>query len=109
LVDCIAAMPTMFREFLVDRPLEFACWMWWDMLRTFDDDPDPRIVEAMVRALADVLQLPARHCQMSALQGLGHLKHEAKEEIIRTFVSDGRDLDRELLEYAERAIHGTVQ
>jgi hypothetical protein len=107
-LDCIAAMPTMFREFLVDRPLKAACWMWWDMLRSFDDDPDPRIVGGMVRALADVLQLPAQHCQMSALHGLGHLKHEAKETIIRTFIADGRDLNRELLEYAERAINGTV-
>lgn len=107
-LDCIAAMPTMFREFLIDRPLKDACWMWWDMLRTFDDDPDPRIVEAMVRALAEVLQLPARHCQMSALHGLGHLRHREKEEIIRGFVSAGRDLDAELLEYAESAIRGTV-
>ena len=82
--------------------------MWWDMLRTFDDDPDPLIVEAMVRALAEVLQLPARHCQMSALHGLGHLRHREKEEIIRGFVSADRDLDAELLEYAESAIRGTV-
>src|SRR5262245_52728491 len=75
--DCIAAMPTMFREFLSHRPLGEATWMWWDMLRSFDDDPDPRIVETMVAALAEVLQLPARHCQMSALHGLGHLKHRA--------------------------------
>ena len=27
-LECIAAMPTMFREFLADRPLETACWMW---------------------------------------------------------------------------------
>jgi hypothetical protein len=107
-LDCIAAMPAMFREFLIDRPLEEACWMWWDMLRTFDDDPDPRIVESMVRALAEVLQLPARHCRMSALHGLGHLKHPAKEEIIRTFISASRDLDADLLEYAESATKGAV-
>src|SRR6185503_352529 len=107
-LDCIAAMPTMFREFLLDRPIEPACGMWWDMLRTFDDHPDPRIVDAMVRALEEVLQLPARHCRMSALHGLGHLRHERKEEIIRAFLSDRRDLDDAIVAYAEKAIAGTV-
>ena len=107
-LDCIAAMPTMFRDFFIDRPLEEACWMWWDMLRSFDDNPDQRIVEAMVRALAEVLQCPARHCRMSALHGLGHLRHPAKEDIIRDFVSAGSDLDAELLAYAESAMKGAV-
>jgi len=107
-LDCIAAMPTMFRDFLIDRPLKEASWMWWDMLRSFDDAPDPRIVDGLVRALAEVLQLPARHCRMSALHGLGHLRHSAKEEIIRAFLSAGYHLDAELLKYAESAIKGTV-
>ena len=107
-LKCVAAMPTMFREFFADRPLEAACWMWWDMLRTFHDDPDACIVEAMVRALAEVLLLPARHCQMSALHGLGHLRHESKEEIIRAFLGNCPDLDNEIGEYAQKAIAGTV-
>ena len=107
-LECVAAMPAMFREFLADRPLETACWMWWDMLRTFDDHPDARIVEAMVRALAEVLLVPARHCQMSALHGLGHLRHESKEEIIRAFLGNCPALDNEIGEYAQKAIAGTV-
>jgi hypothetical protein len=106
-VECIAAMPSMFREFFADRPLEMACWMWWDMLRTFDQDPDRRIVEAMVHALAKVLQLPVRHCQMSALHGLGRLSHPKKETIIRDFLAS-RNLDDEIVQYAEKAIAGTV-
>ena len=107
-LECVAAMPAMFREFFADRPLGTACWMWWDMLRTFHDDPDACIVEAMVRALAEVLLLPARHCQMSALHGLGHLRHESKEEIICAFLGNCRDLDNEIVEYAQKAIAGTV-
>jgi hypothetical protein len=78
------------------------------MLRPFDDHPDARIVEAMVRALAEVLLVPARHCQMSALHGLGHLRHESKEEIIRVFIDNCRDSDNEIVEYAQKAIAGTV-
>ena len=107
-LDCIAAMPTMFREFLADHPLDTACNMWWDMLRSFESDPAPRIVDAMVAALTEVLELRTRHCQMSALHGLGHLKHPAKESIIRAFLSRSGDLDNEIVQYAEQAIAGTV-
>jgi hypothetical protein len=107
-VDCIAAMPTMFREFLSEHPLDTACFMWWDMLRYFGDDPDDRIVDAMVVALEEVLRSPVRHCQMSALHGLGHLRHDSKETIIRSFVAANHDLDSEVLQYANQAIAGTV-
>ena len=107
-LECIAAMPAMFREFLAERPLETACWMWWDMLRRFDDHPDHRIVEAMLRALEEVLRLPVRHCRMSALHGLGHLRHHRKEEIIGAFLSNRGDLDEEIVRYAANAIEGTV-
>ena len=77
------------------------------MLRPFRDDPDPRVVASMIRALEDVLQVPAHHCQMSALHGLGHLSHPKKETIIRDFLAS-RNLDDEIVQYAEKAIAGTV-
>jgi hypothetical protein len=107
-LDCVDAMPAMFREFLLDHPLDTACFMWWDMLRYFGDSPDASIVAGMLRALDQVLQLPARHCQMSALHGLGHLKHESKETIIRSFLSANRDVDDEVRQYAENAIAGRL-
>lgn len=107
-LDCIAAMPTMFREFFSQRPIDGACFMWWDWLQLGDDDSDHRMLDAMVDALARVLQLPERHCQMSALHGLGHVTHEAKAEIIRSFLARSRDLDDEIVEYAERAIVGRI-
>ena len=79
------------------------------MLRTFDDDPDHPIVGARVHALEEVLQLPMRHCRMSALHGLGHLRHDRKEEIIRAFLVHSRQLDNEIVEYAQKAIAGAVQ
>jgi len=107
-LDCIAAMPTIFRGLLADRPLEQACYMWWDMLRRFEDVGDPTIVNAMVVALEQILALPSRHCQMSALHGLGHLTHPLKAAIIENFVQKNPTLDPELCQYANAAIAGKV-
>jgi len=107
-VECIEAMPLMFREFLIDHPLDTSCFMWWDMLRPFGESPDPAIVSTMSLALDQVLPLPSRHCQLSALHGLGHLNHESKERIIRSYLSTNPDIDDELRQYAEHAIAGTV-
>ncbi len=107
-LDCIEAMPILFKDFFQDHPLEVACNMWWDILRNFKGNIDPRIVEAMVNALEKILQLPVRHCQMSALHGLGHLQHKSKEAIIRTFLVHRSNEDAELRDYAEKAIAGKV-
>ena len=107
-LDCIAAMPAMFRELLLDHPLDTTCFMWWDMLRYFGDDPDERVVDAIVRALAEVLQIPATHCQMSALHGLGHLQHGSRVPIIRGFLASHPDLDEEIVRYADIAMSGSV-
>lgn len=105
---CIEAMPMLFRDFFQDHPLETACSMWWDMLRNFKGNIDSRIVDAMVNALEKTLQLPARHCQMSALHGLGHLQHKSKEAIIQAFLAHQSNVDTELRDYAEMAIAGKV-
>ena len=107
-LECIEAMPAMFWAFLIDHPLDTACFMWWDMLRFFGESPDRRVQEAMLRALDEVLQVPSRHCQVSALHGLGHLAHEGKEAIIRRFLATNADVDSEMREYAEHAIAGDV-
>jgi hypothetical protein len=107
-VECIEAMPAMFRKFLIDHTLDTSCFMWWDMLRYFGESPDPNIVSSMERALDQVLGLPARHCQLSALHGLGHLNHDSRERIIRSYLSANPDIDDELRKYAEDAIAGTI-
>jgi hypothetical protein len=86
-LDCIAAMPTVFREVFVERPLDQACYMWSDMLRDFRNESDSRIVFAMVEALQEVLAIPSRHCQVSALHGLGHLQHPSKVEYAQAAIA----------------------
>jgi hypothetical protein len=107
-LDCIAAMPEIFRKLFVGRPLEQACYIWWDMLRHFGEGGDPRIVAAMVLALEQILPLPARHCRVSALHGLGHLEHPSKATVIETFLRTNPTIDLELRQYAEAAVVGKV-
>jgi hypothetical protein len=107
-LECVDAMPTMFRDFFLEHPLDTACFMWWDMLRTFSDSPERSVVEQMIAALDQILRLPVRHCQMSALHGLGHLRHESKDGVVRAFLSTHPHIDDEMREYAAGAIAGTV-
>ena len=62
----------------------------------------------MIAALDQILGLPVRHCQMSALHGLGHLRHESKDEVVRAFLSTHPHIDDEMREYAAGAIAGTA-
>ena len=108
-LECIAAMPAMFREFLIDHELDTSVFMWWDMLRFFVESPDRQNLEnAMLPALDAILQVPSRHCQLSALHGLGHLEHESKEAVIRRFLATNPGVDDEMRTYAEHAIAGDV-
>jgi hypothetical protein len=107
-VECIRAMPSIFQHFFPNHPLDQAVYMWWDMLRHFDDEGDQAIIDSMAVALQEILSLPNLHCQMSALHGLGHLHHESKEMIIRRFLNHNPNLDPEIRAYAESAIAGQV-
>jgi hypothetical protein len=106
--ECIASMPALFRKLFLTHPLDQACYMWWDMLRHFGDTGDPKIIDAMVAALEQILALPVRHCQISALHGLGHLVHTSKAAIIGRFLRRNSGADAELVEYANAAIAGRV-
>jgi hypothetical protein len=59
-------------------------------------------------ALQEVLTLPARHCQVSALHGLGHLEHPSKGTVIEEFMRRNPSADSELREYAHAALVGKV-
>jgi hypothetical protein len=108
-LECIESMSTLFRKFLIDRPLDDVSYMWWDWFAySFDGEADRVIVEAMFQALREILSLPARHCRYGALHGLGHLDHESKESVIRAYLKEHHYLDERLVRYAEEAISGRV-
>jgi hypothetical protein len=98
------------------KPLNSACYMWWDLLRSVIDPPVASATES--KALRNEVLAVLRHiltashdaCRESALHGLGHCAssdREAVELIIDDFLT-APDLRPELKTYAERAKAGRV-
>lgn len=107
---CVASMVILFRDIFSQLPIEHACFMWWDELRDWDHrkDRDPHIREVIVKALEQILTLPSRDCQMSALHGLGHLPHPSRVSLIQDYLQQTSDMDEELREYVQDAMAGEV-
>lgn len=106
--DCILSMVSVFEKMFVENPIEDACYMWWDLLRDFDKDQDPKTKEAMLVSLLQILELDSPNCQMSALHGLGHLEHEGRKKAIEEFLETHPNLDGEMRGYATAAMEGKV-
>ncbi|MEI6084893.1 MAG: hypothetical protein WCS70_11395 [Verrucomicrobiota bacterium] len=108
-IECIEAMPFLFHRFFCDKPLGTICYMWWDLIgHCVEAMPDEQVVDATLHSLEKILALDSPDCQMSALHGLGHLKHPGKERIIRSYLAQNPELTDEARAYAEEAILGTV-
>ena len=108
---CISSMVNVFEQLFVKNPLGETCYMWWDLLDEFrgEDDPDPRIRDAMLESLSRVLQIESHNCQVSALHGLGHLSHRDKKKVIEEFLRLHPNIDEKTEQYARAAIAGKMQ
>jgi hypothetical protein len=116
---CILAMVKVFEDVFVELSNLDSCYMWWDLLlhSGTEDDPDndPRLKEAMFQAMSKILEIPSLDCQISALHGLGHLKHPAKKAQIENYLARNPNWEVKLpgggitvREYALAAIEGKV-
>jgi hypothetical protein len=106
--NCLLAMVKLFEELFERHGCGDACFMWWDHLRSFEDDPDPMVIETMLEVLAKILKLNDRDCQISALHGLGHLKHPNRQQVIESFLASHPELNEQSKRYAEAAIEGKI-
>jgi hypothetical protein len=104
----ILSMPLLEQKLFARFPLDETCFMWWDFYRCFDDNPPPHVTEAILDALERTLQIPEKHCQESALHGLGHLEHPRKAEIITAFLTAHPNLPNALRRYALAALTGDI-
>lgn len=106
--DLIESMFDLFERFFALNALDTSCFMWWDGLaygyHMTDGKPDDangaRVQQAMFETLKRILYLESRACRMSALHGLGHLKHPELEKTIDGFLAAHADVDEELRQYA---------
>jgi hypothetical protein len=107
--ECIISMVDVFEKLFAQNPLNNEnCYMWWDHLRNFEDNPDLKVREVMLEALSRVLKIESHECQISALHGLGHLEHERKREVIEEYLDSHPGIDAGTKEYALAAIEGRV-
>lgn len=71
-------------------------WMWWDYICHevwADDYKEPtlsvdrqQILEAVMRTLVKILELPYRTCKWAALHGLGHADDPRVREIVQQYL-----------------------
>jgi hypothetical protein len=106
--ECIMSMVDVFGRLFAKNPAEDSCSMWWDLLRSFEDSPDPKVKEAMLESLSQILRIDSLDCQVGALHGLGHLEHDGKRKVIEEYLGSHPNLDAETKEYALAAIEGRV-
>jgi hypothetical protein len=104
---CINAMYILYRDLFTITALDGVAFMWWDLLRYWGQDADPRTAKAIVLVLEQVLALPNSDCQLAALHGLGHYGAGRRAAIIDTFLANTPVSD-ELREYAVKAKAGDV-
>jgi hypothetical protein len=88
---CIAAFEPLYRRLFSRKGLEKIAFTYWEPLTySFstragrpENDDHARVQEAMFKALSAILGHKERICFLSALHGLGHLRHPAASQAIR--------------------------
>jgi hypothetical protein len=104
----IKSMEGVFTDLFSANPIQDACFMWWDLLRDFSDEPDQKVINTMFETLSKILKLESLDCQESALHGLGHLEHTSKKSVIENFLRKYSNLDEDFRKYALAAIEGKI-
>lgn len=113
--SCVFAMVSLFEKLFARDPLDYVCFMWFEILRTSGTydwrhfSEDPPILESLLDTLSQILQLDSRECRRSALHGLSEFHHDAPRKtrrIIERFLSEHPQLDPELLAYAQACRNG---
>ena len=123
-VDCVAAIPTFFRDFVApaapgpsranDDPFHTACYMWWDLFPTWGGPAagEPEIHHACLQTMSETLSVRSELCQLSALHGLNHwrLHHGSQvEQTIDAFLAGTTDVSPMIRDYAAAARAGCAQ
>ncbi len=96
------------------KRLDFVCHMWFDVWPTFWNAKHiPEWRDALWQVFCEMLDMPCREVQRSALHGIGHdgrymERQAAIDQRIDRFIADKRG-DADLVDYARAAARGMVQ
>jgi len=96
------------------KRLDFVCHMWFDVWPTFWSAKHiPEWRDALWHVFCEMLDMPCREVQRSALHGIGHdgrymERQAAIDQRIDRFIADKRG-DADLVDYARAAARGRVQ
>lgn len=112
----IDGIVTFFRRFVAERStpsknLAGIIYMWWDLFPSWGSD-DAATDRALLRAMAQILEVESLRCQDSALHGLNHWQTNYPIEvsaIIDAYLARNPSLDSELVGLAHAAKAGTIQ
>ena len=115
--ECFAARcaPGLSHCERVENPLNFVCYMWWDLFPGMGYSEDKSHADedaAFLAVMERCLTIPHVACIEGALHGLGHWQEPFPgrvEAIINQFLRGRTDLPPELTRYALRARIGNVQ
>jgi hypothetical protein len=105
---CILSMVNLFEIVFMKDSLGDVAFMWWDSFRSFEDEPEWEIVEAIFDALSKIIRMESSICWGSALHGLGHLSHPGKAVLINDFLQAHPAVHPDTKVYALAAIEGRV-
>ena len=78
-VECVNSIKNLYMKLFSFTSLGSACFMWWDSFITYGAydnktiSNDGAIATATVQVLGQILKMPSKHCQDSALHGIQHL------------------------------------
>ncbi|MEO8397265.1 MAG: hypothetical protein ABI700_29990 [Chloroflexota bacterium] len=95
-------------------PLNYPCYMWWDMTPISGHPDDPRYVEidqTILNVMAKTLTIDSLPCCEGALHGLGHWHDkypQQVEAIIDAFLAEDREVSRRMRSYALAARTGGI-
>jgi hypothetical protein len=121
-IQCIESMYHVYSDVvahLAGDVRDTFYWMWWDyighepwaysQLQVHRIDRE-QTLDAIIRTLARILDLPHRGCQWSALHGLGHLDHHPKaRDIVQQYLDlHGASLSDEDRRWVEACRDGNV-
>ena len=116
--DLIQATVDLYRRLFACDALDTSAHISWDALaygccvptrHPETDAEDRRVQHAMFVALQQILGIDSLACQLSALHGLGHLRHPETESTITRYLERNPELSERHRECALSCIVGKIE